>query len=229
MRYIPKFVPPTPPETPKTPTPPTSIISDTLNIFLPQRRFEGQAEKIVVNKVGKKIQNSAFIDPTFESMLKSVGWKSSQSWCAYFVKVFLMQFYSFDKDYVNKNFTGGAISNLYTIAGKNKMGDNRYLAFFEGRPQVGDVVVWRYPNGGGHTGVVVYDYGDGNYDTIEGNTTASANSREGERVSKRKKNLKVGQKNFTATMIGFLRRNFTPTELENLYYDENEQTMKFKS
>jgi hypothetical protein len=225
-----EFKAPTFPTTNTNPTDfknPFDVVKDTIVGFTTKKGFEGQAEKKII---GRKGDNHAFIDSSFEGYLKNVGWSDGLAWCAFFVKVFLMQFYSFDRNWINKTLNGGAINNLLTIKALNNKGFKTWVAIDTDTPQAGDIAVWKYPKTGtGHTGIVLETYGDGTALVLEGNTTAKSTSREGDRVSKNKKKMKIGSGQYGQVLMGYYRRVFTPEEQSKLYFDETEQTLKFKA
>jgi hypothetical protein len=141
-----------------------------------------------------------------------------------------MQFYSFDREWINKTLSGGALNNLATIKALNRQGYKKWVAVETDTPQAGDIAVWKYPNGGGHTGIVLEVYGDGTALTLEGNTSAKSTSRQGDRVAKNRKKMKIGSLDSWGSVLqGYYRRVFTPEEQSKLYFDEAEQTLKFKA
>lgn len=181
-----------------------------------------------IEEVVSKAQNKGFTDAAFQAMMKDVGWKSGEAWCAYYVKIVLMQFYSFDRDYINKVMTGSAAGNYYAIKNLNARNDKRYIIINSDAPQVGDVVVWGIV-GRGHTGIVTEVINKNSIRSIEGNTSLSG-AREGDGVRTLKRNVKVGANSSEGLkLLGYIRRNFSKTELDNLYFDDKEQTLKLKS
>jgi hypothetical protein len=202
-----------------TTTPITPLLVPTmLTKFLDRKGLSNQFEK-----VGK---NVGFKDAAFESMMKSVGWRGGQAWCSYYVKLIYMQLFSFDRDYISKYFSGGAVQNLLTFESLNRGGDLKYVASRKNDPQIGDIFVLQ-----GHTGIVVEVYGveGGGYKvlTVEGNTNFKG-SREGESTENIKRTLTIGKPTFGQNMLGYVRRNFTKAQIDALYYDEEEGTFKFK-
>lgn len=179
----------------------------------------------LVNQIEKR-GNKGFVDSSFELMMKKVGWVSGQAWCAYYVKLVFMQMLSFDRDFLVKNITGGAANNFYAIQSLNKKGDKRYLAMNSGLPQVGDIFC-QGVSGNGHTGIVIEILGGNKVKTIEGNTNLKG-SREGDRVLSLTRDLTIGGLSQGKKNIGFIRRNFTPQEIEKLEYDEAKQTFILK-
>jgi hypothetical protein len=166
-------------------------------------------------------------------MLTGAGWYTSAAWCAYFVKVWLMAFYSFDAVWINKNLGGSAVGNLIAIEKLNKNGFKTWVATRENKPEVGDVITWQQISNPslGHTGIIT-DIGSSTYTTIEGNTAAQKDSREGDQVAQKVRTLdklKIGSTIGGLKLIGFYRRVFTPQELAKLYFDENEKTLKFRA
>jgi hypothetical protein len=190
--------------------------------FLENRGFASQLEKQVKGRM-----NVGFVNSAFEQMMKAVGWQSSQAWCAYYVKLVLMQLFSFDKEWLSKNIGGGALQNFYNVQNLNKKGDKKYLAFTSGKLQVGDVFCGKRAKGG-HTGIIVQILDEKtNYcETIEGNTNSNQ-SGEGDKVKYLKRYLTVGKASAGLTIVGFFRRNFTEQELNNIRYDEEKQTYVF--
>jgi hypothetical protein len=206
---------------------PTSSVSNVVNRlldFLQSRGFESQLEKQVKGRM-----NVGFVDTAFEQMMKSVGWQSSQAWCGYYVKLVLMQLFSFDKMWLSKNIGGLALQNFYNVQNLNKKGDKRYIAFTSGKLQVGDVFCGKR-TAGGHTGIIlqILDEKTNYCETIEGNTDSSKTG-EGDKVKKLKRYLNVGKTSSSLTIVGFFRRNFTEEELNSISYDEDKQTYVFEN
>jgi hypothetical protein len=204
------------------PAPLFSIFIGKLVGFLDFRGFSNQLERQV-----KKRQNVGFVNPSFELMMKSVGWTTSQAWCGYYVKLVLMELFSFDKEWLSKNLGGGAVQNFENIKNLNKKGDKRYIAFTSGKLQVGDVFCQGIV-GNGHTGIIVQilDEKTNFCETIEGNTNSSK-SREGDKVKKLQRYLTVGKPSGGKIVKGFYRRNFTEDELKSLRFDDEKQTFVF--
>jgi hypothetical protein len=200
---------------------PSNLVTKFLS-FLQVKGFEYQLEKQVKGRM-----NVGFVDSSFEQMMKSVGWQSSQAWCGYYVKLVLMQLFSFDKIWLSKNIGGLALQNFYNVQNLNKKGDTRYIAFTSGKLQVGDVFCGKR-TAGGHTGIIVQILDEKtNYcETIEGNTNSNK-SGEGDKVKKLKRYLNVGKTSSSLTIVGFFRRNFTEEELSIIRYDEDKQTYVF--
>jgi len=206
---------------PETEPSPSNLVTKFLS-FLQAKGFEYQLEKQVKGRM-----NVGFVDSSFEQMMKSVGWQSSQAWCGYYVKLVLMQLFSFDKMWLSKNIGGLALQNFYNVQNLNKKGDTRYIAFTSGKLQVGDVFCGKR-TAGGHTGIIVQILDEKtNYcETIEGNTNSNK-SGEGDKVKKLKRYLNVGKTSSSLTVVGFFRRNFTEEELSIIRYDEDKQTYVF--
>jgi len=199
-----------------------SSILSFFNPFLQKKGFDSIREKVI-----KRAENAGFTDAAFQSMMKSVGWRSGDSWCAFYVKLVFMQFYSFDRDWLSKNLSGSAAGNFFAVQSLNKRGDNRYLVITKDDPQVGDIVCWGVV-GRGHTGIVTEVINNNLIRSIEGNTTLSG-AREGEGVRILKRSVRVGANNSEGLkFLGYIRRNFTEEEKKKLYFDEEQQTLKFK-
>ena len=190
--------------------------------FLDKRNLLNQMEKQIRGR-----KNVGFVNASFEAMMRDVGWWSSAAWCAFYVKLVLMQLYSFDREWLSKNLSGSSIGNLNSVRDANKRGDMRYVAFTDKNLNVGDVFVNKRPEGG-HTGIIleILDESTNRVRTIEGNTNTKK-SGEGDKVLSLERNLVVGQKSGSQTVLGFFRRVFTEDELKKLNYDEKEQTFVF--
>jgi hypothetical protein len=202
------------------------LITSKFGTFLNEKNLSNQMEKAVRGK-----QNAGFVNGAFEAMMKSVGWTGGQAWCAYYVKIVLMQMYSFDRDWIVKNFSAKAASNFKTVKALNNRGDMRYVAISTGAPQIGDVFVQENTDGSGkgHTGMVLSIVNGNVCKTIEGNTNLGG-SREGEGVYSLTRDLTIGSVSKGSQpkrLVGYIRRNFTTEELNKLNYDENNQTFVF--
>ena len=217
MRFnTPKFGEPTPP----------LLSTLTLTNVLSTKKLDNQVEKIAP-KLKDMYSNAGFVDASFESMMKSVGWQGTLPWCAWYVKIVFMQLYSFDREWLSKNIGGGAVNNLYNIIELNKKGDKRYIAITKNeKPQVGDVFC-QGVSGNGHTGIIVEVLGQSgngwNVKTIEGNTS-DAGVREGYRTKYATRTLEIGKLSGQQVFKGYWRRNFTKQELESITYDEAQGT-----
>jgi hypothetical protein len=207
---------------------PTLLATTLFTDFLSKRKL--------VNQFEKRGKNIGFTDASFQAMMKSVGWKSGDMWCAYYVKLIYLSMFSFDRQFISKNIGGGSNLNLINIERLNDKGDMRYLASRKNDPQVGDIFCQGVQNFGreqwgyGHTGIIVEvleKVGNGyKVKTIEGNTNAGG-SREGDKSMFLTRTLEVGKK-ADKWMLGYIRRNFTQEEINKLAYDEAKQTFIFK-
>jgi hypothetical protein len=209
-----------------------ATIATVINPFVQNKNYVGQREVKVYLKNGKLAENAKFVSAVFQSMLKGVGWSTGEAWCAYFVKVFLMSFYSFDAAWLAKNITGSALGNLDTIESLNSRGFKTWVASRKNDPQIGDIVVWKstVKAGKGHTGIIT-DINSSSWTTIEGNTAAKKEDREGDLVAIKTRPIstsKIGYRGGELQLVGFFRRNFTPAEAAKLYFDTKEQTLKFR-
>ena len=215
----------------ESPIPPkTGVLNNVFSYFLEKKGYEG------IKEVVSKVKNKGFTEGAWQSMMKGVGWQSGQAWCAYFVKLFMIQFYSFDREWIEKNITGSAVGNFNTVQALNKKGDKRYITVTTNSPQISDIFCQGVV-GKGHTGIVteIVNQEDSSNKipstiiSIEGNTNLSG-SREGDRVLRLKRQMAVGfaSKGSSKKLIGYIRRNFTQEELDKLYFDEEELTLKFR-
>jgi len=149
----------------------------------------------------EKTGNLGFKDDKFEQMMKDVGWKRGQSWCAYFVKVIWIN--KFEKKYPElSKLLSGSTQETW----KNFKNDNSGKFTVSKTPHIGDIAIWQYVSKPtqGHTGIVVSIAGD-RFETIEGNTNDKG-GREGYIVAKRQR-----QYSFNATkglkLLGFIHIN----------------------
>jgi hypothetical protein len=197
--------------------PETNPLLTVFNPFLSSKSFRGQMEKVV-----RGAENVGFVDKSFQAMMKSVGWKGGEAWCMYYCKLVYMQFFSFDREFLAKNFNGSTSGTLQNVINLNARGDRRYVFIKANTPQIGDIICLQ-----GHVALVQEVISPTIVKTIEGNTNVRG-SREGEGVSENKRTLVVGKKSFDQLFKGYIRRNFTQTELDKLYFDETEKTLKFK-
>ena len=194
------------------------------NPFLTAGGFRNQMEKI---KRGAK--NAGFQDVAFENMMSSVGWRRNDEWCMFYCKAVYMQFYSFDREFLKTNFSGGTIWTPSNIENLNKAGNKRYVFIRENSPQIGDILILRQrSNAGGHAGIVTEVLSNTKVRTIEGNTSL-AKVRNGQGVFELERTLEVGKYssgNSGMYFVGYIRRNFTQDELDRLYYDKISLKMK---
>lgn len=157
---------------------------------------------VATKYVGQKEKpgNSGFVDPTFETKMRIVGFQTGYAWCALFTELVYREAYSdIDPgqiDAIGQLFSPMAVDTYRRFKNSGHKVDNV--------PNVGDVVIWKHGNGpSGHAGIVVA-VGPGNeFTTIEGNTNA-AGGREGEVVALKKR--KTGQP-FTSNglnIVGFI-------------------------
>lgn len=212
------------------------LLSTTFPSFVQAKGFLQERERAIKGSY----KNYGFVNAAFEAMMRQVNWKGGEAWCGYFVKIVYMQMYSFDRAWLAKYITGSANGNLKTVTRLNKAGDNKYSAIYTDTPQVADIFVLELGrSGSGHTGIITDVLGTNSEGfvkvrTLEGNTSLSGN-REGEGVFQLTRELKIGElsrpiaKKEPKTMRGYIRRNFTQAEMDNLTYDNGQQTFVFKS
>ena len=179
-----------------------------------------------VKEIGK---DRAFNDAVFQSMMRQVGWVSGAYWCMFYVKAVFYQLFSFDREWLNRNFGGGVLTNWRKVLQLNKNGDYRYIAIQENNPAVGDIVIWKSTTrgGGGHTGIVIEVIDKNNIKTIEGNTSPQG-VRSGQGVFQLNRIVEVGKTRGSFNLLGYIRRNFTIQEQSRIVWDKNLQTFVFK-
>ena len=135
-----------------------------------------------------------------------------------------MQFYSFDREFLAKNFNGSTSGTLHNVINLNARGDRRYVFLNSNTPQIADIICLQ-----GHVALVKEIITPTLVKTIEGNTNLKGD-REGQGVEELKRTLIVGKasKGSSKVFKGYIRRNFTQAELDKLYFDETEKTLKFR-
>lgn len=144
-------------------------------IALTANNFVGQTE--VTGNLG-------FHDAEFEEMMKAVGWKRGEAWCAYFAelvwKLCYVQHLGINKD-LSELFSGSTVQTW-----KNFYSSGNWIT--SDKPSKGSVVIWQKYKGGephwsGHAGIVT-DIFDSKFESVEGNTN-NAGGREGYIVAKK--------------------------------------------
>ncbi len=112
--------------------------------------------------------NQGFKNPTFENMMRSVGWIPGHEWCAYTMKLVFTNSLSPKHRELAKKLMNG--STQLTLA--NFENDDSGLFGLSDYPKKGAQVIWRSKKdpSRGHTGLVTKVYSDGGFETIEGNS-----------------------------------------------------------
>lgn len=126
--------------------------------------------------------NQGYTDAKFEALMKEMGWKKGQSWCAYFLKAvykiagIVNSITAWSPSSYNKKhviFTDGKL--LEEI----KQGDSMSLSYNKFKNDK-----TRY-KGIGHTGIVYSKYGKNAVVTIEGNASEVTDTNDGGGVVKK--------------------------------------------
>lgn len=113
-------------------------------------------------------ENSGFVNKTFESYMRMMGWSKGQPWCMYFVKLVIAE-----SGFKVDGISGSVVKTWQSLKGTQI-------------PSKGSMVFWQYYKDGkplwtGHAGIVIRAYAD-KIVTIEGNTNDDG-SRDGVEVS----------------------------------------------
>jgi hypothetical protein len=112
--------------------------------------------------------NQGFNNAVFEDMMKTVGWKDSAQWCAYFTKAIYNYALPDLADDFSKSLSGSSQRSFTNVqAGKSKS----LKAITTGKALPGDIVIWQNKNDAstGHAGIIL-ETGPGNkFKSIEGN------------------------------------------------------------
>jgi len=170
------------------------------------------SEWIGVNEIGN---NQAFGNTVFQSMLKNVGWKSSEQWCMYFAKAVHWEVFKTDRQAINKLLSGSSNGSFNAV---KKDINGIYEAIESGPPKNGDIAIWQRTDGTGHAAIVVKVNNNGTMDTIEGNTGGKSIS-DGDTVARKVRPSVIGQNipGSTLKLRGFIRKKlFTQQEKKNI-------------
>jgi len=114
--------------------------------------------------------DKGFTDKTFEYKLRHVGWQAGWDWCAFFVKLVLLESFAqmnlSEQYYFVKKYFTGRTQETWANFRQNRR------RFFElsATPSKGSIAMWRniYNRYAGHTGIVI-QAGKDTFKTIEGN------------------------------------------------------------
>jgi hypothetical protein len=147
-------------------------------------------------------QNSGFADAAFEKMLRDVGWQGGEAWCMYFAKSVYMQAFPNKADQINRVLTGSTQQSW-----KNAI-DNPgvFRVITDGPARKGDIVIWQSTKNPtlGHAGIVERKKGIDDGITVEGNS-GLGDTREGEGVSDKQRELVPGAVMGSLKLLGFIR------------------------
>jgi len=148
--------------------------------------------------------NLGFLDKIFEEYMKTVGWKKSHPWCAYFSElVWKLAYAQIDSTYVEK--LSGLFSGSVMATWDNFSDNNEFNV--DQSPDKGSLIVWNsYSNSKstkfGHIGILI-DYDGDKLTTVEGNTN-SQGGREGIEVAKKKRILNFNTPQNGLKLLGFI-------------------------
>jgi len=152
--------------------------------------------------------NLGFIDEQFEEMMKAVGWKKKQAWCAYFCELVWKLAFVNQSDTVrilNKLFSGSAVKTWYNFL------DSPWITNYT--PSKGSLAVWqtyknKEPHWSGHIAIVT-DFKDNKqmFTAVEGNTNNDG-GREGYMVAE-KRRIKNFHTESGLRLLGFIHPEMT--------------------
>ena len=148
--------------------------------------------------------NNGFANEMFQSMMRTVGWRSSDQWCMYFAKMIHYNSFPNDKSSINKILNG---SSQGSFANATNDATNTYMTTKE-NPQVGDIIIFQHKNNPstGHAGVVIKVNNNNTVDTIEGNTSDKSIS-DGDLVAKKTRTSVIGNSiGGDLVLRGFIRK-----------------------
>lgn len=170
-------------------------------LFISWRRkvLRTAADYIDIQEIGN---NQGWSNKKFEEMMKSVGWRSGESWCMYFVKAVFLEAFPGRADKIGK-----VLNPSTQTSWKNAKESDVFKVITDGNPKPGDIVIWQSTKNAalGHTGIVwKKGTGQDRWVTIEGNSSFDG-AREGQGVVKGDRILKPGTVQGTLKVLGFLR------------------------
>lgn len=151
----------------------------------------------------EKTGNRGFIDAIFEKKMRNIGWKTGESWCAYFAELVIREAAAAvgreDIRKVAEVHCSG--SSLLTL---QELEDTREFTRHK-NPQPGDIVIFRMGKSqAGHTGIVVAVEPNGWFRSVEGNTGRQG-ERDGTVVGEKRRLLNQAFKPRGLNIVGFLR------------------------
>ena len=154
--------------------------------------------------------NLGFKDEQFEEMMKAVGWRRTQAWCAYFSELV------WKLAYVNSPEVVSQLDQLFNASAVKTWHNFKDSEFTNDQiPVKGSLAVWqKYKNGEPHwTGhiAIVTDYQEGrqSFKSVEGNTNSDG-SREGYAVAEKVRNMNFHSQS-GLRLLGFIH----PKEISN--------------
>jgi len=171
------------------------------------KSIQGQKIILIAQKyVGKKeIQpNKGFIDKSFEQKMKNTGWlgerivngekTEGQPWCAYFVKLVLLESFKDEKRNAIRKLTNG--STVWTFEAFKKNENKVNWFYISKKPTQGAIAFWKsQTKEGGHFAIVKSVTKKGFY-SIDGNS--------GQRVRIVKRSFAEFKKTTGNKLIGFV-------------------------
>lgn len=151
--------------------------------------------------VKEKGNNGGWENSTFQQKMLAVGWKPSQEWCAFFVKMVILECCKKGSEaynWWNSHLSGGTQWNWASL---NKEKKSKYHEVVS-KPEPGTFVIYQNLSdpSHGHTEFVEKVFSDGSYQVISGNSPFDDKSGQG---VARKKRSKTGYS--TARILGFIK------------------------
>lgn len=163
------------------------------NLIVVANRYIGQAEDPTSGN------NNDFRDEQFEKKIRDLGWRESQSWCAYFVMLVVKEAYPHKWAEIRQYLSPSVLTTLrlLTRSGGFELTQT---------PKIGSLVFWQSGTTAfGHIGIVSR-VNDKKFLSIEGNTDISG-SRDGGVVAQKERRL-----DFTKRTNGLWLRGFINIE-----------------
>jgi len=163
-------------------------IVKTANSFIGQEEIRG---------------NLGFKDDQFEEMMKAVGWRKKQAWCAYFAELVWKLGFVHHPDSnkeLDKLFSASAVQTWKNFSNSSWLANQT--------PQEGAVAIWQTyrqgnPHWTGHVAIVTGIASINRFITVEGNTNPSG-GREGYTVAQKNRNLSSVNTESGLRLLGFI-------------------------
>lgn len=148
-------------------------------------------------------ENQGFKDSGFQTKMVNVGWYKGAPWCAFLAKLIWQEAFALQDTegvaLLHKYMDGSALDTYHNFT---KSAEFHVSTL----PEVGAVVIWKEGNGpSGHAGVVI-SVGNGNFQTVEGNTNTDG-SREGYIAAIKTRSLGQPFQAAGLNLVGFVHPN----------------------
>lgn len=148
--------------------------------------------------IGIRYNNDQFSDPDLQQQLAAAGWQAGEESCMYLCKLAYLQEYPEKQECINATLTGYTQQSWANAAGSKCL-----QRITNGRPQKGDIAIWRNNEDPqrGHAAIVVRQRGGNNWEIVEGNHCLYGDRQ----IIRSNRVLIPGRVGEQFTLLGFLR------------------------